>query len=64
MPRPRHTGGLGVDRVLEQAVLVRLLHERLGVADDAGDQARDRLDHGQDGHLPPVEHVVAQRDDR
>ena len=54
-------GGLGVDRVLEQAVLVGLLGERLGVAHEAGQQPDDGLDDGQRGHLAAVEHVVAER---
>ena len=43
---------------------MRLLDERLGVADDAGQQARDGLDDGQHGHLSPVEDVVPERHER
>ena len=57
-------GRAGVDGVLEQAVLVRLLDERLGVADHTGQQAPDGLDHGEHGHLAAVEDVVTERDDR
>ena len=54
-------GRLGVDGVLEQAVLVRLLDERLRVAHEAGQQPHDRLDDRQRGDLAAVEHVVAER---
>src|SRR4051812_17975086 len=62
-PPPAPQGRLGEDGVLQQAVLVRLLHQRAGVADHAGNEPCDGLDHGEDGHLAPVEHVVTQRDD-
>ena len=54
--------GLGVDGVLEQAVGVRLLDQRLGVAHEAGQQPHDRLGDRQRGHLAAVEDVVAERD--
>ena len=60
---PVPLGGLGVDGVLEQAVLVGLLDEGLGVADDTGQQASDRLDHREDRDLSAVEDVVAERED-
>src|SRR5690606_40477286 len=53
----------GVDGVLEEACgTVRLLDERLGVADDAGQQPGHRLDHHECGDLPAVEDVVPDRD--
>ena len=55
-------GRLGVDGVLQQPVLVRLLHQGLGVAHEAREQAHHRLGDRQRGHLSPVEDVVAQRD--
>ena len=56
-------GGLGVDGVLEQAVLVRLLDERLRVADDPGQQPPDGLDHRQHRDLAPdrLAHRAGQR---
>ena len=39
---------------------MRFLDEALGVADDAGDEPRDGLDHRHGGDLSPVEHVVAE----
>src|SRR3954454_5711120 len=60
---PTPERGLGEDRVLQQAVLVRLLDQRAGVAENSGDEPRHGLDHGQHGHLSPVEHVVAEGDD-
>ena len=54
-------GGAGVDGVLEQAVLVRLLEQRVGVAHEAGQQPGHRLDDHQGGGLAAVEHVVADR---
>src|SRR6476469_4383023 len=53
---------LGVDGVLEQAALVALLHQALGVADDAGQQPGHRLDDREHGDLSPVQHVVAEAD--
>ena len=60
--RPRQDGGPGVDGVLEQAVLVGLLDQRLGVAHEARQQPDHRLGDRQRGHLAAVEHVVAERD--
>ena len=60
--RPRQRGRLGVDGVLQQAVLVALLDQALGVADHAGQQPGDRLDDGEHGDLAAVQHVVAQAD--
>jgi hypothetical protein len=57
---PVPAGRLGVDGILQQPLLMGLLDERLGVADDAGQQARDRLDDRQHRHLAAVEHVVAE----
>ena len=52
----------GVDGVLQQPVLVRLLDQRLGVAHEPGQQPDHRLGdrHGRD--LAAVEDVVAERD--
>src|SRR6266536_6619741 len=51
---------LRVDRVLQQPVAgVRLLGQRLGVADHTRQEASDSLDHDQYGDLAAVEHVVA-----
>ena len=59
---PRPLRGLGVDGVLQQAVLVGLLGERGRVAHEARQQPHDGLGDGQRGHLAPVEHVVADGD--
>ena len=58
--RPRQDGGLGVDGVLEQPVLVGLLDQRLGVAHEPRHQPYDGLGDRQRGDLAPVEHVVAE----
>src|SRR5215203_2473407 len=58
-------GRLGVAGSLEQPPgrgAVRLVHERLGVADDTGQQPRDRLDDREHRDLAAVEDVVAQGD--
>ena len=55
-------GRLGVDGVLQQAVLVRLLGQRLGVAHEAGQQPDHGLGDGQRGDLAAVEDVVAEGD--
>ena len=55
-------GGLGVAGVLEQAVLVGLLQQRLRVAHEPREQPGDRLDDHQRGDLAAVEDVVADRE--
>ena len=56
-PSPGHR--TGVDLVLQQAGAgVRLLHDRLGVAQHPGTQTGDGLDHDQAGDLSAVEDVV------
>ena len=52
----------GVDGVLQQPVLVRLLDQRLGVAHEPGQQPDHGLGDRQRGHLSAVEDVVAERD--
>ena len=56
-------GRLGVVGVFQQQPVpgcVGLLDEGLGVTDDAGKQPHNRLRDGQDRHLAPVEHIVAE----
>ena len=53
----------GVHRVLQQAIFVGLLDKGVCVADDAGNQPRDGLNHDQGRDLPATQDVVTNRDD-
>ena len=59
-PAPRRR--LGVDRRLQQPVGVRLLGQRVGVAEHAGQQPGHRLHDHEHRDLAAEQHVVAERD--
>ena len=59
---PAKRGRARVARRVEEAVLERVRQRRRGVADDAGDDARERVDEDERGQLAAREDVVADRD--
>src|SRR6218665_3276874 len=60
--QPSPAGRFCVARIFQQAVFVGFFDETIGVANDSGNKPSDRLDHGHNGNLTPIEHIVTEAD--
>src|SRR6218665_3078085 len=60
--QPSPAGRFCVVRIFQQAVFVGFFDETIGVANNSGNKPSDRLDHGHNGNLTAIEHIVTETD--